>query len=154
MSTLSDPTLREAAGLGAIAEQAVAAPPLLDPPKFTYEFESFVDPALDGTVVMRYATVGDSLRIESMMGPRSGDFAEAVASISVLVEVAPPAWYRKEPGLKIPTLDLERLIDPEAIVDLYREYNRWRSLFRVERARAKANRKGKPDLEGVESSGA
>jgi len=99
-------------------------------PEFSMDFHSESFPALDGQVVIRYATVGDSLTIERLIGPLGGYVAEAIASLQVLTTKAPAPWYRVPEKGGSPVLDLNRLPDVEAILDVYRAYSKWRAAFR------------------------
>lgn len=131
--TLTDPVLRTAAGMdGSVAPSLAAQDALVfSIPEWTTEFKSPSFPALDGPVVIRYATIGDSIAIERQMGPLAGFVAEAVASLSVLITKAPASWWRvPEKGGSMPVLDLNRIPDVEGLLDLYRQYSKWRADFR------------------------
>ena len=125
---ITDPILREAAGLDP-ALKKVADRDILQAPRFETDFSSLAFPGLNGKVAIRYANVGDTLKIESLC-LSGGPFAEAVATIQVCTELAPASWYRamKEGGT--PVLDLGRIQDAEALVELYRAYSEWRATFR------------------------
>ncbi len=130
---LKDPVLRAAAGIDPALEPALSAQEevVFSIPEFTTGFKSIGFPSLDGPVTIRYATVADTLAIERAMGPLAGFVAEAIASLQILITKAPASWWKApEKGGKIPTLDLGRLPDVEAILDLYRAYSRWRADFR------------------------
>jgi hypothetical protein len=131
---LNDPVLRAAAGIDPSVEPTLGAQDeaVFSIPEFTTEFKSAGFPALDGPVTVRYATIGDTVAIERAMGPLAGFVAEAVASLQVLITKAPASWWRApEKGGKLPVLDLSRLPDVEGILDLYRDYSKWRADFRI-----------------------
>jgi hypothetical protein len=127
--TLDNPILREAAGLDPNVGEALAAGDFLEAPRYSFDFRSPRWPVLEGAVVLRYATVGDTLQIERLAG--SGRFSEAIATLMVLVEKAPGAWYKMPESGGTPSLDLLRIPDAEGIVDLYRGYSIWREDFRT-----------------------
>ena len=123
-----DPILREAAGLDPLLKK-IADQDILKAPRFETDFASPAFPALNGHVAIRYATVADTLKVEALC-LTGGPFAEAIATLQVCIDLAPPSWYRalKEGGT--PVLDLGRIQDAEALVELYRAYSEWRSTFR------------------------
>lgn len=126
---ITDPILREAAGLEPKLAK-VSDRDILQGPVFEATFDSPAFPAYNGAVRMRYATVGDTLAIEAL-SLNGGRFAESIATLQVCIDSAPASWYRapaKEGGT--PVLDLSRILDAEALVDLYRAYSDWRSAFR------------------------
>lgn len=130
---ITDPILRAAAGIDPAVESALEAQEnaVFSVPEFTTEFKSAGFPALDGPVTIRFATVGDTLAIERQMGPMAGFVAEAIASLQVLVTKAPASWWHApENGGKFPYIDLGRLPDVESLLDLYRDYSKWRADFR------------------------
>lgn len=129
---LEDSILRTAAGLDPTVERTLAAQDaaLQAIPEFSTVFKSSSFPSLDGPVVIRYATVGDSLTIERLIGPMGGFVAEAIASLQVLTTKAPAEWYQMPEGADVPVLNLNRLPDVEGILDLYRNYSKWRAAFR------------------------
>lgn len=130
MAEITDPILREAAGLDPILK-AVTDSDMLKAPAFTTAFNSPAFPALNGDITIRYATVGDTLKIEALsMG--GGGFAEAIATLQICIDKAPASWYRPSTeGGKPPVLDLARIPDAEALVALYREFSIWRETFRL-----------------------
>ena len=132
MTTFDDPIIRSAAGLDPSVIPVLAAQDavLQTIPEFSTEFKSASFPSLDGQVVIRYATVGDSLTIERLIGPLGGYVAEAIASLQVLTTKAPASWYRVPEKGGTPVLDLNRLPDVEGILDVYRAYSKWRAAFR------------------------
>lgn len=128
MSEMTDPILREAAGLEPLLAK-VSDKDMMKAPTFEADFSSKVFPALNGKVVLRYANVGDTLTIESL-SLNGGRFAQAIATLQVCIEKAPPSWYRiSEEGGK-PSLNLAQIQDAEALVDLYRAFSNWRESFR------------------------
>ena len=83
-----------------------------------------------GWVVVRYATTGDTMDIESLsLG--GGFFREAVATLSTCITKAPASWYQVPPMGKVPALNLRNVADAEALADLYRGYSAWREAFRT-----------------------
>lgn len=129
---LEDPIIRAAAGLDPRVEPTLAAQnvALLAIPEFNTDFKSESFPSMDGPVTIRYATVGDSLAIENLIGARGGFVAEAIASLHVLVTKAPASWWQIPEGGSTPLLNLNRLPDVEALLALYQNYSKWRASFR------------------------
>ena len=125
---ITDPILRQAAGLDPILAK-VSDKDILQAPRFETDFSSLAFPSLSGKVALRYANVSDTLKIEALC-LSGGPFAEAIATLQVCIESAPVSWYRalKEGGT--PVLDLGRIQDAEALVELYRAYSDWRATFR------------------------
>jgi len=126
---LNDDVLREAAGIDPVLAPLLDKE-LLKTPVFEADFVSVAFPAFNGHVVIRYATVGDNMDIESLsLG--GGAFREAVATLSTCITQAPLSWY-KVPALgKVPLLNLREVPDAEALGTLYGEYSKWRDTFRL-----------------------
>jgi hypothetical protein len=131
MEEITDPILREAAGLEPLLAGVakVGDKDLVKAPRFESDFASPAFPHLDGRVTMRYANVGDTLAIEAL-SLNGGRFAEAIATLQVCIEIAPASWYRASVGGGVPVLDLSKIQDAEALVDLYQAYSGWRATFR------------------------
>lgn len=131
MPEITDPVLREAAGMEPLLAK-IADRDILKAPTFEADFDSAAFPDLNGKVAIRYANVGDTLAIEAL-SLNGGRFAEAIATLQVCVETAPASWYRVSVGGGVPVLDLARIHDAEALVDLYQAYSAWRQSFRLKR---------------------
>lgn len=127
---IENPVLRAAAGLDPSVPAALGSGDLFLLPRFTFDFQCPFAPEYSGPVVVRFANVGDAVLIDRLVG-QGGFFAEAVASMRVLIEQAPPAWWRLPDGAREPVLDLDRLPDVEGLLDLYRAYSLWRNSFRA-----------------------
>lgn len=127
---LDDPILREAAGLDpGISAALTAGEALLSLPTFRYDFVSKNWPVLSGPIEVRYPTLADLVRIEAIAGS-GGYTAELFATLAVLIQKAPGAWYRKDPERADPVLDAGRIPDSSALSQLYLAYNAWREDFR------------------------
>ncbi len=97
--------------------------------KFSTEFKSKQWPQLDGTVVIRYPTWGDVIKIEGMaMG--LGTVAEITATLLVCIEKAPASWWYLPEGAKKPTLNLSAIPDSDGLQGLWFEFLAWRRTFR------------------------
>lgn len=132
MDTNSDSILREAAGLDPTVGSALSAgDALLNLPTFRFDFISKNWPCLSGPIEIRYPTLADLIRIESIAGS-GGYAAETFATFAVLITQAPGAWYRKDPNRDVPALDIGRIPDSSALSSMYKAYNAWREDFRTD----------------------
>ena len=129
MAEITDPILREAAGIDTVLAPLLDKE-ILQAPVYEADFVSTAFPAFNGRVVVRYATTGDTMDIESLsLG--GGFFREAVATLSTCITKAPASWYQVPPMGKVPALNLRNVADAEALADLYRGYSAWREAFRT-----------------------
>lgn len=130
MSELQNPLLREAAGLAPELEGAFSTADLLRPARFEYLFTSKSYPPLDGPVVVRLPTFGETVEISNRA--RHGGIAEeARQTLKLCVERAPESWFHLPPGAKLPELNLDRLPDAEAVLELWVAFDQWRAALRA-----------------------
>lgn len=128
-STSSEALLREASGLAPEMSGAFTASDLLKPARFEYAFTSKPYPALNGPVVIRLPTFGDTVEINTRA--RQGGIAEeARQTLRLCIEKAPESWYHLPPGGKLPVLNLDALPDAEGVLELWVAFDQWRSALR------------------------
>ena len=108
---------------------SLARNPFSDLPRFVYEFKSESNPVLNGSIEVRYPTMGDMLAIESLT-QRSSPFSEVVATLQVLIEKAPACWYHLAAGERTPILALSRMPYDTEIFKIYGRFTNWRDSFR------------------------
>ena len=125
---VDDPVLVQAAKINP-AVRKIAQDPFAALPEYTFEFYSKVYPDLDGTVVLRYPTLGDVLEIERISTPGKA-YSNLGATLAVLVKKAPASWYKRVPGEDEPRVSLARLPFDQGFADLYHGYITWRDTFR------------------------
>ena len=120
------------------SERAIqlGAPPITDadvfsPPSYSENFTSEQFPYMNGKVVLRLPSFGDDVEI-ARLSALDGQtvWSSVAASLSVCLETAPPAWYRKLPNLDKPILAIGRLHDSAGLINLYTRWQTWRANFR------------------------
>ncbi|MBI3131495.1 MAG: hypothetical protein HYZ13_09230 [Acidobacteria bacterium] len=130
MHNAPNPLLREAAGLAPELEGAFSTADLLRPARFETTFRSKAYPVLDGPLVVRLPTFGETVEIANRS--RHGGIAEeARQTLRLCLEKAPDSWYHLPPGSKLPELNLDALPDAEGVLELWVAFDQWRSALRA-----------------------
>jgi hypothetical protein len=129
-STDAKDLLREAAGLAPELEGAFTDADLLTPKRFEYAFLSKAYPVLNGPVVVRLPTFGETVEISNRA--RHGGIAEeARQTLQRCIERAPESWYHLPKGKKLPELNLDGLPDAEGVLELWVAFDQWRAALRA-----------------------
>lgn len=122
-----------ASGIDPVAAKALTASDLLLPPKFTGTVESEKFPAMNGIVILHYPNVGDELAIERVVRG-GGSTAYMLASFAICIDKAPDTWWKLPKGglnpNSVPILDLESLMDIDALWSLWGAFSEWKARFR------------------------
>lgn len=139
MGTTSEQSARElmsqVQGVAPDVAEKLSTEYLFEAPEFSFEVKTTLKipgaEKMNGLVVMKFPTAGDNLKISRIARALGANaMAEMHATLYVCITKAPASWYELAPDAKVPSLNLDRLPDDEALAALFLAFTEWQRSFR------------------------